>query len=374
MKKYRSLYAGGLLCAALLSLSACDADTTGSGENIDNGGDTLTKSTGLLLDFATDYASGELRWMSLDSSALAIGSMPFNSDSRIAVHGKNLFVLERYGSDNVNCIDLSHIGEPSAVRQVELEDGANPYDAAVAGGKGWLALWGVNYVQAFDTSSCALGAKIDLSAYGQAGEVGPHAAAVVASGDTLMVLLQRLKAYEPDKSGLLVRIDARTGSVLDTISLLYHNPVAAIVHEGKLLVASSGSLMGASTLDATRGVEIVDLATKTTRSLVDGVALGGGAAALALDSKQGVLYVSVFAAYKNQPVKPVNLSTGMVGAALPNVADSFGELAFDSVTARLFIGDRTYGSEALRVYEGGVLTALQASGALAPSDLQVARW
>ncbi len=369
MKKYHSLYAGGLLCAALLSLSACGSDSTGSGNDSDE-----TASTGLLLDFATDYASGELRWMSLDSSSLAIGSMPFNSDSRIAVHGKNLFVLERYGSDNVNCIDLSHIGEPSAVRQVELEDGANPYDAAVAGGKGWLALWGVNYVQAFDTSSCALGIKIDLSAYGQTGEVGPHAAVAVASGDTLMVLLQRLKAYEPDKSGLLVRIDARTSSVLDTISLLYRNPVAAIVREGKLIVASSGSLMGASTLDATRGVEIVDLATKTTRSLADGVALGGGASAIALDSKQGVLYVSVFAAYKNQPVKPVNLSTGMVGAALPNVADSFGELAFDSVTARLFIGDRTYGSEALRVYEGGVLTALQASGALAPSDLQVARW
>jgi len=376
MKTYFTRFT--LATAATLAMVACDKGTS-SDSNEDSA------SQGLVLDFtvSSDYKSAELRWMSTDSSTLSTGAMPFYFDSRLAVNGSTLYVLERMGADNLNCVDLTRIGESAAVTQVALDDGSNPFDVAVSGGKAWVTLASASYLQAFNPTTCALGDKVDLSAYQQAGELSSNASAIVASGDTLLVLVQRLKSevsaagwtmLNPTLPGLLVRIDARTASVLDTIQLLYRNPAAAILHKGKLYVAGSGNLMDATTSDATRGLEVVDLATAKTTSLADGVALGGGAAAIALDEASGVLYTSVYAAYGNQPVKPVSLATGAVGAALPGVADSFGELAFDAKTGLLYIGDRTFGAEALKVYNGSTVQNVGAGNALAPYDLQVTHW
>jgi hypothetical protein len=350
----------------LLSLAACDSTSSD-----DNSQEATTQA--LVLDFTSDLSTGELRWMSADSSALSKGTLSFNQDSKLAVAGSTLFVLERYGADNLSCVDLTKIGEDDAVIQTALADGANPYDAVVVDDQGWLVLNSTSYLQKFDPSDCSLDAKVDLSAYQQKGEVGPHASKILVTGDTLLVVLQRLKSYTPDLPGLLVRLNAQTGKVIDTLQLLYHNPSDALLYNGKLIVASSGNTMDTKTQDNTRGIEIVDLATGKTTSLVDGVKLGGGAALIALDEANEILYTSVYVAWGTQPVKAVDLAKKTVGTAIDGIGDSSGEIYFDNKAGLLYVGDRTTGTAALKIYDGSKLSSV-ASDALPPYDVLVARW
>ncbi len=361
--------------ASMLALAACDS---GSDSNSDNG-----TSHAVVLNFTSDYSTGELRWMDVDSSKLGSGTLAFNQDSKLSAEGNMLFVLERYGADNLNCVDLDHLGDASAVKQVALEDGANPAEAVVVNGKGYLALTGTSYLLSFDPTSCALQGKIDLAAYQQKGEVGPHASAIAKSGNTLLVLLQRLQTQDvggwatltPTLPGLLVRIDATTGAIQDTVQLIYRNPSAAVVSGNKLYVASSGNTM----LNGSQGgLEVVDLASGKSQSLADSAALGGGATYLALDATAGTLYLSINATYGSQPVKAFDIATAKVGVALSGVTNSFGELAVDPTTGKLFIGERGTVPDAtgagMLVFDNGSLSNTQVDKALPPYDVLVARW
>lgn len=362
---------------ALLLLQSCDFGSESSSEN-------STQHHTVVVAFTSDYTTGELRWMSADSQSFESSSLAFHQDSKLAVSEDRLFVLERLGADNLNCVDLNQIGQAGAVKQVALEEGANPSDAVVLGKKGWLALASTAYIQSFDPVACTVGERVDLSAFSQKGELGPNASVVLTDGNTLIVLLQRLQSKEittwgtpfigqyPNLPGLLVRLDGATGAFIDSIPLHFHNPASAILDQGKLYVASSGDnlvLMGQN-----GGLEVVDLAAKTSTILADSATLGGGANYIALDRVHQVLYTSVNIGFGNTPVKPVNLAQKTVGAPLEGIADSFGELAFDDETGRLYVGDRTYGQEKFWVFDGQKSTAISVGDALPVYDVITARW
>lgn len=366
-----------LASLALLWLQACDFGSESSS-------DDSSQKQAVVVAFTSDYTTGELRWMSADSQSLESGSLSFFQDSKLAVSGDRLFVLERLGADNLNCVDLKQLGQAGAVQQLALEEGANPSDAVVLGKKGWLALSSVAYIQSFDPVACSVGERVDLSDFSQKGELSPHASVVLADGNTLLVLLQRLQSKEittwgtpfigqyPNLPGLLVRLDGTTGAFIDSIPLHFHNPASAILDQGKLYVASSGDNL--VNMGQFGGVEVVDLAGKTSTVVADSAALGGGANYIALDRAHQVLYTSVNIGFGNTPVKPINLTQKTVGAPLSGIADSFGELAFDEETGRLYVGDRTYGQEKFWAFDGQKTTAISVGDALPVYDVITTRW
>jgi hypothetical protein len=180
---------------------------------------------------------------------------------------------------------------------------------------------------------------------------GANASSIKASGDTLFVILQRLENFSATKTGLLTRIKASTKTAIDTIPLKLYNPSSSILSNGKLYVSSQKYNEDFSVDLEKSGVEVVDLATGASEVLATGTELGGGANGIALDEASQTLYVSVYVAFGDAPVKPVNLANKSVGGALPGITDSFGGLVFDNTSKKLFVGDRDFISSGVKVYD-----------------------
>jgi hypothetical protein len=307
-----------------------------------NGNDddkTPNSGNSLLLNFTSNTESGVLRWMDLNSTSLSTGAMDFHQDSRVFVAGGNIFLLERQVG-NLSCFSPQSIGDASQIKQESLE-ADNPYEVAVIGSKGYIALYDVDYVQVFDVGTCTPNEKIDLPI------TDAKASTIKASGDTLLLTLQRLDVnWSATKPGLLVRIKASTKTLIDTIQLKFYNPSSSVLNKGTLIVASSNWGTG------NEGIEVVDLVTKTSEILATGTELGGGVSDIALDEASKILYASVYVGIGNSPVKPINLTTKAVGNALPNISDASGGLVFDKEGKKLFVGDRDKGSgSGLKVYD-----------------------
>jgi len=344
------------LLAITVSLFACSNDSSDSNHEAIIG-------NSLLLNFtSTPPETGLLRWMNPDSTSLSSGGIDFYHDSKVFADGKDIFVLERidWGATNtLSCIQADKIGDLTSIVQKSLEPLSNPYDIAVAGNTGYIALNGLDYVQTFNVNTCTPGERIDLQIE------YANASSIKANGNELLVVAQRLGDWPPTNPGLLIRINTTT-DVIDTIQLKFYNPSSAVLSNGKLYVSSLDDYSSFENA----GVEVVDLAKGTSEILVTSAQLGGGASSLALDESKQILYASVYISWGDAPVKPISLSNKAVGSALPNIEDASG-LVFDSESNRLFVAD----AGGLKVYDTGTKTTTPVSGdALPPSSLAIARW
>ncbi len=322
-----------------LALFACSDDTKDDANSSDN---DKIEGNSLLLNFTSDYETGELRWMHPDSTSLSTGALSFYNDSKVFSAEGNIFILERAPVGNLSCILPQSIGDASKIKQKRLE-ADNPYEVAVIGSKGYIALNDADYVQVFNVSTCAIGEKIDLPIS------GAGASGIKASGDTLLVTLQRLENWVATKPGLLVRIKASTKTLIDTIQLNFYNPNSSVLSMGKLYISLQGVYNEDFSIDiAKTGIEVVDLIAGTSEILATGTELGGGASEIALDEASQILYATSVSADWTTSVKPINLSAKSVGNTLPNIVDASGGLVFDKERKKLFVGDRSSG---IKVYD-----------------------
>ena len=321
--------------ALSLALFACSDDK-------DNGNNEKIEGNSLLLNFTSNYETGELRWMHPDSANLSNGALAFEQDSRVSVAKENIFVLSNLtgASGTLACILPQDIGDESKIMQNTLT-GANPYEATAIGSKGYIALYEEDYVEVFNISTCAPSKKINLPIS------SANASTIKASGDTLLLTLQRLENWAATKPGLLVRIDTKADSLIDTIQLKLYNPSASVLSNGKLYVSAQSRYNADFSYDYTEsGVEVVDLITKKSEVLATGAQLGGGAYSIAIDEANKILYVSTSASWGDSPVKSINLATKSVGNTLPDILDA-SDLIFDKAGKKLFVAEKS----GLKVYD-----------------------
>jgi DNA-binding beta-propeller fold protein YncE len=167
--------------------------------------------------------------------------------------------------------------------------------------------------------------------------------------------------------GLLAMYKLNDGTLLDTIWLDKFDPSAMAFANGKLYVASAGQYdaSGATLADDARGIEVVDLEKKKSTVVVDGTKLGGGVSAFVIDAKNNVAYAAIYKNYGSVPLVQVDLATKKV-KSISGVSDVEGGLAFDAAAGTLYIGDRTYGSEAVYVYKADKVSKLDAGSDVLP--------
>ncbi|MDR3001545.1 MAG: hypothetical protein LBU89_09800 [Fibromonadaceae bacterium] len=353
---------------SITSLAIAFAIFACSDGNSDNTHEEI-KGNSLLLNFTSDYLTGMLRWMTPDSTSLSPGIIDLGADSRVSAGGGNIFVLSS-GPGVLTCILPEKINDKSTIKQSSL-DAVNPYEAAVVGSKGYIASHDEDYVQVFNTSSCAPSGKIALPIS------NANASSIKASGDTLLVVLQRLEIFSATKPGLLVRINASTEKLIDTIPLKLYNSHSSILSKGKLYISAQARYNEDFSYDWTEsGVEVVDLAKGTTEVLATGDQLGGGAYGIALDEAGQTLYVSVSANFGVAPVKSVNVLSKDI-KTLPNIVASEGGVIFDNEVKKLFVGDRESGKENLKIYDpatNSTSAVNEGTNALPPYSLAIVRW
>jgi hypothetical protein len=344
MKKFLTLTAASALA---LYMTACSDNSTSADD------DPL--KPGSVYVFGSDYKTGELRWVSEDG--VSEDSKEFNQDSKIVGIDGNLFVLERYGADNLALVDVS---DNKVKWQKDLGDGANPSDVVKANkDEVWVALEGAAKFVKVAVKDGKITKTVETKKFNQGKASTPNLVDFEVSGDTLFALFQRSENYAYPVPGLLALYKLSNGDLLDTIKLAKKNPMAMGFAKGKLYIASQGEYNadGGTDADDKRGIEVVDFGKKKTSMVVDGKKLGGGVYAFAVDP-EGVAYAAVYKTWGDVPLAKVNLSEKSV-KTVSDVSDVSGSLVFDDVDGFLYIGDR--GSKGgLYKYDGKKATKIDA--------------
>jgi len=316
--------------------------------------------------FGSDYTTGELRWV-VDGK-ISAKSIQLNQDSKVISAGENIFVLERYGADNIVLIDQK--GQKIKWQQ-SFETNDNPSDVVKASDtEVWVGLEGPNKIVKVAVADGKVTKTIKTDDFAKAEGQFANVVDLEVSGDTLFALFRRAVAGWPagyPDPGLLAMYKLNDGTLLDTIRLAKVDPSAMAFVNGKLYVASAGQYdaSGATLADDTRGIEVVDFAKKASTTVVDGTKLGGGISSFAVDAKNGIAYAAIYKNYGDVPLVQVDLSAKTV-TSIAGVSDVEGSLAFDAATSSLYIGDRVYGSEAVYVYKAGKVSKLEAAAGVLP--------
>jgi len=395
MKKVHSiLVAVSISLAMALTLPSC----SGGG----GGGDGGSGEKSLLLNFTSDYTDGELRWLDPDGTfpfTLDNGSLDFYQDSWVFAHEGKIFLLERPLDANVtpmrsdgrlNCLSPT-TGQPVSYGSDTLSPASNPYDIAFIGNNGYIAQYGLNYIQVFSVSTCKKTTTIPLpiTTNDTANGATINAASIKASGNTLLVVAQRWIKYPTDTDstnraadkGIVYFIDATNPTSTSRVQLKYKNPLSSVLTGGKLYVGSGWDLYSSIKQDSC-GIEYVNVSSKSGDTLVSARRLGGGATDIVL-GESGYLYTTVYINWGNVLVKQVSLSNGTPSAQVPSVNNATC-LVYDNEKKNLFIGNGTPGDPntpvpSLKFYNTTAGTAdvnnsKTTDGALPPYSLAIVRY
>ena len=139
--------------------------------------------------FESDFTTGSLSFMDLSNRVRHCDVASVNSDARVRWYGGQLYVVNRFGGDNIQVVDPT---SGSTLRQFSVGNGSNPYDIAFASAtKAYVTryessdLWIVNPATGVHTGTVSLAAFADADGI-------PEIDHMITVGPLLFVSLQRV--------------------------------------------------------------------------------------------------------------------------------------------------------------------------------------
>jgi hypothetical protein len=236
--------------AALLALAACgddDGDDSGSGSEADAGdGDDGADDDGdgdvdagadagepagatafaVATDFATTGVASTVSIPELDVTVNAIEGVA-TTDPVVRRQGDRLFVVNRFGQDNVTVLDSARL---TLVDQLSTGAGSNPQDAAVVGDTLYVAALGAPGILVLDLARPEAGVvdTIDLAELDKE-DGGPDCTSVVALGEQVVAVCGVLdENLAPRGPGAVALIDGARRTLVQTAPLTQVRPFGLI--------------------------------------------------------------------------------------------------------------------------------------------------
>ena len=163
----------------------------------------------------SDFSSGSLSTVNLNSRVVSQDVEPAGSDAVMRWYGGNLYIVNRFGADNVQVVngltlDTSH--------QFSTGNGSNPQDICfVSPTKAYVSRYERTELLIVDPSTGSSPGVISLAAFADADGL-PEMARMVRVDRYLFVALQRLDRnafFSPTDSSLVAVIDTETDTLVD---------------------------------------------------------------------------------------------------------------------------------------------------------------
>ncbi len=186
--------------------------------------------------FETDYSTGSFSAVNTTTHSPSCDVASVHSDARLRWYAGRVYVVNRFGADNIQVIDPSTYG---TVNQFSVGNGANPYDIAfVSPTKAYVTRYERTDLWVMDPTSGAHTGTISLAAFADADGI-PEMDRLMMVGPLLFVSLQRVNrnaGFIPTDTSLVAVIDTRTDTIVDcdaitpgvqAIALQLENPVTA---------------------------------------------------------------------------------------------------------------------------------------------------
>lgn len=297
-----------------------------------------------LFVFTTTYAGaskGVLLSVDPDSMKRGPDSLAIYNDSRTFVKGGSVYVLERFGADNLLKYDPV---SRTVVYQEHLGDGANPSDLVFRDdGTAVVSLSDAEGLVVVDTATGAIKSRVDLSAYAHVpdsatsgAKYSPHAFAIALAGDTLLVALQRRNAdwMLDGHPAAIVLLNAKTLTVLDTLQAPALNGAAMWVDEEAIYFACPGRY---DSLDG--GLYRWKRGTGAFKTVFTETALGGNVNDIACN-EAGLCLVSAYGLDFSESLRSFSLDDGRINEALTGFTRPVGGLLWDAKQKVFFVGER----------------------------------
>jgi hypothetical protein len=359
-------YRLGLL-ATLLSLSSCMTENSEKKEQI--------KGSRLFAVAAVYGQSGILRSLSLDSLKFGPDSIEVNQDSRVLDIDGSVFVLERFGADNI--LKYDPIGG-QVIYQKHLGDRWNPSDLILWKDQtGFVTLEDHPVLLKYDLEKGSILDSLDISSFSHSGDSGiassPNAKGMAIKGDLLYIALQRRnKAWQLSGGySMVLIVKMSTFSIVDSI-------VAPGKNADELWIAGNNLFLSCPNgIDSLNDGALYkwDLTSKAMTTVITEDKLGGHINSLACDSKAQCA-ASIYRSWGDVQVRRFNLSTGIADPDfIPGITNAFGGLVIDPATGILYVGERNAkGAGILMFSESGEKIIGPISTGLPPSSLSVVQF
>jgi hypothetical protein len=330
---------------------------------------------------ATDFSSGNLADAAFGPPPSAACNVAATcADAVLRHHQGLLYVVERFGCDNIRVLDPAN--GFALVRQFSVGNGSNPNDIAIVSPtRAYVSRYDTSDLWIVDPSTGAFAGSVSLAPFADADGI-PEMHRLAIRNGRLFVTVQRVDRdlfFTPTDSSQVVVLDATTGAFVDCdpaapgvqgILLPFQNPTTEIVSDGAggLVVGCTG---GYGVLDG--GIVRVDPAGLAVAAVeVTEATLGGDLLDVAVASASRGFAVVTDASF-NTACRPYDRVAGTAGP--PVHATSGFQLADAEVNDRgeLWLADRTPAAPGLRVFDAATLAPLTAgpvSTCLPPQDLE----
>lgn len=308
---------------------------------------TASAQSIVAVSISYDYTAGNMGLYSISDTTAYKNLLSIWEDNDIRTYNGAMYVLERFGKDNLLKINGSIINDSTVAYEKNIGASVNIQDIAIISStKAYVTQYASAQLAIVNPTTGIKSGTIDLSAFNSR---TPYSATVPYMGRELYyngkvyVVCQRLAVptggtYESasDTSEIAV-INSSSDSVIKTIKLIYKNPQELSICNGKLYVASVG-VWGVS--DA--GIEEIDLSTDTDiGSIISETTLTGDLTSfIVISDSKGYAVISDLATGMTSTLYSFNPQTKTVGAKIAGIdAPCSGHIAYDGTY--VYVGDRS---------------------------------
>ena len=223
----RALRLAALTLTALVA--GCSSDTI-------TGPRSLGDNTAIVV--TSDFATGALSAIDVATHQVAANVASIHSDASVRVYGGLVYVVNRFGQDNIQVIDPAN--GYTTVRQFSIGNGSNPQDIAFASPvKAYVSRYGSADLLIVDPRNGAQRGTISLAAFADSDGV-PEMAQMAFVEPWLFVACQRLTSFAATNPSVVVVIDTRNDQIVDKdlftpgiqpITLTGRNPITDFVYD-----------------------------------------------------------------------------------------------------------------------------------------------
>jgi hypothetical protein len=263
-----------ITCLLISSLLFC----WGCGKKNDNPSasqSTQVTESIVAVSISQDYSEGNIGMYSISDSIAYPNLLSVYSDNDIRTYNGAIYVLERYGKDNIIRISGTVIADSTVVYEKNIGASVNIQDIAfISSTKAYVTQYANSQVVVFNPSTGEkTGTSIDLSDYvaysgTDSATSTPSCSRALYYNGKVYIACQRLKAPEggylqAGDTSLIVVVNTVSDTVERVIRLAYKNPQELSICNEKLYVAGVG-IWGAND----GGIECIDLSADTNAGTI----------------------------------------------------------------------------------------------------------
>lgn len=315
----------------------------------------------------SDFQSGLVEWMNAEEKTISSISLSIYSDAKIFSYGSYLYILERYGADNILKIDPSG-GELKIVYQKHLGNLWNPYDIEfVNANKAYIANQNEPVITIFNPEDGNILGGINISQYTYMPDSNksPYACAMTIADDYLYVLLQRRNSWLPGAPSLILKVSAIEDKIVDTIGLRFTNGYDIVHHNGMLYITNPGDIMSIGD----GGIEAVKISTKEITTIIEEKDFGGNPNKI-IHKKDDLFYVISYVGWGDVRVVELNVNNSTV-KEIEGIKNVYEGICYDKEEDILYVGERDSLDAGIKILKDNKIidSKIKSNKSLPPVDI-----